>query len=269
MKSENRPVILVHGWKSHTRIWRDLISRLTDHGRPAWAFAYTDDHPEAVATDLRRFIAGKRKESGYTGDIDIITHSMGTHITRYLLEVMDGSTKEEDVRTLIGIGPPNNGSSMAELFCDAEHGKEMIRRLAGVFVPKSYIPDGDALVQEVRPKSPTMKKLKRAGLRDDITYRFILGENLTRSAAFFPVFGGRTPVYGEDGEWKTTWAGDGVIPHTDSIMAGGTYEVLPSDPLHLGKRPWRYCHTTLPGNPEVIRRILCHLTESDGDSARG
>ncbi|MBR1369613.1 acetyltransferase [Methanocalculus chunghsingensis] len=264
MKRQYLPVLLVHGWKSRPRIWRDLITRLTDHGIPAWAFAYTDDHPETVATDLRRFIAAKRKESGYSGDIDIITHSMGTHITRYLLEVIDGSTKEETVRNLIGIGPPNNGSSMAELFCDAVHGEEMINRLAGAFVPKGYIPDGDALVQEVRPRSPTMKRLRRTGLRDDITYRFILGENLTRSAAFFPVFGGRTPVYGEDGEWKTTWAGDGVIPHTDSIMAGGTYEVLPSDPLLLTERPWLYCHTTLPGNPEVISRILRHLTGPEG-----
>jgi len=261
MNHQYHPVALVHGWKSHPGIWRDLITRLTNHGIPAWAFAYTDDHPETVATDLQRYIAGKRKESGYTGDIDIITHSMGTHITRYLLEVIDGGGKEEGVRQLIGIGPPNNGSSMAELFCDAVHGEEMINRLTGVFVPKGYIPDDDALVQEVRPKSPTMRKLKRAGLRDDISYQFILGENLTRSAAFFPVFGGRTPVYGEDGEWKTTWSGDGVIPHTDSVIPGAGYEVVPSDPIRLAERPWRYCHTTLPKNPEVMDAILRHITQ--------
>ena len=41
-----------------------------------------------------------RDETGYDGALDTVSHSMGTCITRYWLEVMDGKEHEEHVRQL-------------------------------------------------------------------------------------------------------------------------------------------------------------------------
>jgi len=257
------PVLLIHGWNSHPGIWKKMITKLEEAGIPAWNFGYaenTDPHPVTVAEDLHDFIADMRRKNRYHGEIDIITHSMGTHITRFLLEVQDGKEKAERVRQFIGIGPPNNGSSMAELFCDPVYGEEMIRLLDGIFVPPGYDPGDDSLVQEVRPGSVTMATLKSAGLRDDIRYRCILSRNITRTESFFPILGGRTWIFHEDGSWDTTFDGDGVIPHSDSIMPGIQPEIVPHDNSFFTKCPHQFCHSNLPKNPEVIRCVIGYLT---------
>ena len=58
---------------------------------------------------------------------------------RYLLEVTAGSVHRQNVRQLIGLGPPNNGSALAELFHDLKHGEEIINKLTGIFVPRGSI----------------------------------------------------------------------------------------------------------------------------------
>jgi len=264
------PVLLIHGWNSHPGIWKRMITELQAAGIPAWNFSYADNpdpHPVTVAEDLHTFIADMRRKNQYHGEIDIITHSMGTHITRYLLEVSDGKERAEKVRQFIGIGPPNNGSSMAELFCDPVYGEEMIRQLEGIFVPPGYDPEDDSLVQEVRPGSLTMATLTSAGLRDDIRYRCILSRNITRTESFFPILGGRTWVFGRDGSWDTTWDGDGVIPHSDSIMPGIQPEIIPMDTSLFLHCPHQFCHGNLPKNPEVIHSAILHLTGKKSGNA--
>ena len=270
MKADKQPVVLIHGWKSHPGVWRHLIARLDTFGIPAWNFGYEmnpDPHPVTVAEDLRDFIADMRRKTRYRGEIDIITHSMGTHITRFFLEVQDGKEHAEKVRQFIGIGPPNNGSSMAELFCDPIFEEEMRGKLEGVFVPPGFEPEDDSLVQEVRPGSVTMATLKQAGLRSDIRYSCILSENITRKEQFFPVLGGKTWVFMPDGTWQMTWAGDGVIPHTDSIMPGIDHEIIPADLRLFESSPDRYCHSSLPKNSEVIECVVRSLTGADRRSS--
>jgi triacylglycerol lipase len=262
VKLENCPVVLVHGWKSHPRVWKRLVLRLEGLGVSAWSFDHSGMRGEsapAVAAAMRDYIRGMREESGYGGPIDVVCHSMGTLAARYLLEVIDGERREEPVRSLIGIGPPNNGSSMAELFNDPDHGPEIIRRLAGTFVPHGYEPADDAIVQDLRPGSRVMATLRTAGLRDDIRYRVITTVNRTRAREFFPLFEGKTWVFKPDGSWQTTYAGDGIIPHFDSHLSGAGYDILPLDPAMLHREPGVYCHLRLPGNPEVIDRTLEYL----------
>ena len=64
---------------------------------------------------------------------------MGTCIVRYLLEVTDQSAHSQNIRQLIGLGPPTNGSALAELFHDLKHGEEIINKLTGIFVPRGSI----------------------------------------------------------------------------------------------------------------------------------
>jgi hypothetical protein len=89
-----------------------------------------------IANALGDFIHQKRDETRYDGPVDMVCHCMGTCISRYLLEIIDKTDYRENARQLIGLGPPNNGSSIAELFCDPCLGREIAGRLAGTFIPE-------------------------------------------------------------------------------------------------------------------------------------
>lgn len=263
MTPPSLPVVLVHGWRSHPGIWNRFIPLLEAASVPCWRFTHPGMDGSApvpeIAAGLRDFLAGMRKEAGYAGPVDIVCHSMGTCVARYLLEVQDGGERKESVRQLIGIGPPNNGSAMAELFCHPEHGPEVIGLLAGVFVPDAYDPAKDAIVQDVRPNSAVMAELREAGLRADITYRTIAAANTLGTGALFPWFGGKTWEVGEGGEWRMTYAGDGIVANIESFLPGAGWDLLPEDPAALQSSPERYSHLNLPRNAEVMGRVMGYL----------
>lgn len=265
MSAGQCPVILVHGWNSHPGIWNRLILHLSDASVTVWRF----DHSTMDNTDIARraaalkfYIRDMREESGYTGQVDIVCHSVGTCITRYLLEVMDGTEREEKVRQLIGLGPPNNGSVLAELFHDPLKGRDIINRLTGVFVPPGFDPSTDLIVQDVRPASAAMQKLRLAGTRDDITYRIIVTANPEGMPDFFPLFDGKTWGINSDGGWQETWEGDGIVSHRESRLSGITLDIFPLGQDDTSQLPFpdQYCHINLPKNPVIIDRILHYLT---------
>jgi triacylglycerol lipase len=166
MSSNQYPAILVHGWNSHPGIWNKLVVHLEAAGIPYWKFDHSGIRdltlPE-ISTALMNYIRNMRDESGWSGPVDIVSHSMGTCIVRYLLEVTDGTEHSQEVRQLIGLGPPNNGSTLAELFHDPKRGEEIINKLTGIFVPRGFDPVSDRIVQDVRPGSPVMHRLRTAG----------------------------------------------------------------------------------------------------------
>lgn len=218
---------------------------------------------QTIAQSLRQFLIEMREGTGYSGPVDMVCHSMGTGIARYLLEVLDGESRLENVRQLFGLGPPNNGSSLAEIFFDPIFGPRVLRVLGGVFVPRRFNPLEDIIVREFRPGSGIMQDLTAAGLRDDITYRLILTENRDALPEFFPPFRGKTIMY-TDGNWEGTYAGDGIVPHHDSWLPHARYDILPHDPRSLMEgSPDLYCHLHLPRNPEVIQKILEYIRDPD------
>ena len=255
--------MLVHGWKSHPGVWKSLVRRLEEESLECWNFSHREFRnagAEEIGRSLRDFILRMQKEREYNGPVDMVCHSMGAPVARYMLEVMDGEARRIRVRTLIGIGPPNNGSAMAELFNDPVHGPPVLQKLTGSFVPRTYDPAEDRLVQEFRRTGPYVKELQKAGLRSDVRYRIIVGGNTTGTTDFFPLFDGRTWEYAS-GEWSLTTRGDGIVSHSDSCMAGAEVTVLPKDPASLAADPVEYCHLSLPGNPEVIETVVLLLRE--------
>lgn len=256
------PVVLVHGWNSHPGIWNRLVPVLMDQGIPVWNFDHSgqkDALPEESAVSLQEFIHRKRREEQYTGPLDLVCHSMGTGIGRYLAEILDRKERSEGIRQLIGIGPPNNGSALAELFSDPEYGSQIIRTLEGIFVPEGFSPEDDVIVQEFRPNSRTMRALSRAGIREDITYRVLVAANPARDPAFFPWFEGMTWEAQPGGGWHQTFAGDGVVANSESALPGVPSEILTHSPRGPGIGPDQYCHILLPRSPEVIQRIQTFL----------
>jgi hypothetical protein len=191
---------------------------------------------------------------------------MGTCIARYLLEVLDGPTRTHAVRQLIGLGPPNTGSALVELLHDPVRGEEVINRLTGVFVPRGFDPATDRLVQDVRPGSPVIRSLRTAGLRPDITYRVIVTTNPGDIPGFFPWFDGKTWEMAEDGRYRETLDGDGVVAHRESVLPGISLDILSASGEqedHLPP-PDQYCHINLPRNPLVIDRIMQYLMSPTG-----
>lgn len=258
------PVLVVHGWKSHPGVWKPLVSRLREEAVPVWVFDHADFDGapvEETAILFREFIGTMRRVNHYTGQVDIVCHSMGTGIARYLLEVLDRESETDSVRQLIGLGPPNNGSAMAELFNHPVCGPRVIERLTGIFVSRGYNPVEDPIVQQFRPGSTTMNQLKDAGIRDDIRYRIILTANKTGDAGFFPPFKGKTWELSDGGTFRTTYLGDGIVSHSDSVIKGASVEILPKNRSALEQYGDQYCHIRLPGNPEVIETILAYLKQ--------
>jgi len=216
-----------------------------------------------IAAALFDHVRQYRDETGYDGALDTISHSMGTCITRYCLEVMDGKEHTEHVRQLIGLGPPNNGSALAKLFHDPEQGALIINRLTGVFIPEGFDPEKDLIVKDVRPESRVMAELRTAGIREDITYRIIVTGNPEGTPAFFPLFAGKTWEIGDNGQYRQTLEGDGVVAHSESRLPGISLDIIPPSPDASGQypRPDLFCHINLPRNPAVIDRIMQYLTE--------
>jgi len=257
------PVVLVHGWKSHPGVWKHLVRRLEEESFVCWNFSHSnlrDAGAEEIGHALMDFIHTMQETHGYRGKIDMVCHSMGAAVARYMLEVMDGASRDIPVRMLIGIGPPNNGSSMAELFNDPVHGPGILQQLTGTFVPKTYDPAADRLVQEFRSTGPFVKLLRDAGMRSDVRYRVIVAGNHTGTPEYFPLFDGQTWAYSQ-GEWQMTARGDGIVSHADSHMPGADVAVLPNDPTALNSAPLDYCHLRLPGNPEVVEQVIRFLQE--------
>lgn len=262
--NDRYPVILVHGWNSHPGVWKRLVGRLEEAGIPYRRFDHTGMSGRALpelSSALHDYLKQVRDESGWAGPVDIICHSMGTCITRYLLEVMDGTTRTQAVRQLIGLGPPNNGSALAELFSDPVRGESIINRLTGVFVPLGFDPASDRMVQDVRPGSPVIQSLRTAGLRPDIIYRVIVTTNPDNIPGFFPWFEGKTWEITRDGRYQATLDGDGVVTHRESVLPGISLDVIPAprEEEENLPSPDQYCHINLPKNPLVIDLIMQYL----------
>jgi triacylglycerol lipase len=255
------PVVLVHGWKSHPKVWAALCTRLDEVSIMHWNFSHARMNvtPAEIAVCLQEFIHEKREISGHSGPVDIICHSAGTAVVRYLLEVLDKPSRREQIRQLIALGPPNNGSAMAELFHHPTFAPDILRMLSGVFVPRDYDPSQDIMARELCSESHTMLQLREAGTRNDIRYRLILTENRTGTPALFPYLNGQTWAHLPNGDWVLTYAGDGVIPHIDSYLAGAEVDILPLDSERFTTSPDEYSHIALPYNGEVIDRILAYL----------
>ena len=271
MPKSKCPVILVHGWKSSPHIWSRLIPRLEESGIEYYLFDhskknYTDSL--LIADELGEFIADIQSRTGYSGAVDIVSHSLGTTITRYLLEVADKERRFK-VRRFIGIGPVNRASTLAELFNDERYAPSILKTLTGVFVPKEFSAAEDTLVQGVRFGGKLVANLSDATKRDDIDYRFIVAVNKTRNTDFFRLFEGKTWIFPDGNPENTpvlTYDGDGIVALCESALKGAGYSLLPKDADHFREKPGSYCHILLPTNREAIECVIGYLTADNAVS---
>ena len=265
MQNGKCPVILVHGWKSSPHVWSRLIPRLEESGIEYYLFdhskkSYSDSLE--IVEELGEFIDEIRARSGYAGAYDIVSHSLGTTIARYLLEVAD-TEKRFKVRRFIGIGPVNRASTLAELFNDERYAPSILKTLTGVFVPKEFSAAGDPLVQAVRFGGVLTSKISDDTKREDIDYRFIVAVNKTHNPDFFRLFEGKTWVFQGGNKANApvlTYDGDGIVSLDESALKGAGYTLLPEDLGYFSEKPGSYCHILLPTNREAIECVIRYLT---------
>lgn len=109
-----------------------------------------------------------------------------------------------------------------------------------------------------------MKRLGSAGRCPSTVYRFILTGNPARNPGFFPVFHGLTWRYSMKTGWDQTLQGDGIVPHTDSIIPGAGTEIVPAPEHGGGGDPYQFCHFNLPRNPVIMQQVIRYLQTPAG-----
>ena len=81
MSGDQYPVILVHGWNSHPGISKKLVVRLEAAGILYGKFDHSGMKdlilPE-ISTALLDYMLAAREKSGWSGPVDIVSHSMGS-----------------------------------------------------------------------------------------------------------------------------------------------------------------------------------------------
>jgi len=104
------PVILIHGMGGNRGAWSPLRIFLRLHGhKRIYAFGYEEGGVEEIAPEFKRFIRSVLKETK-AQRVNIVAHSLGGLITRYVIQNMGMSRK---VAALITLATPHRGTFAA------------------------------------------------------------------------------------------------------------------------------------------------------------
>ncbi|MCD6498516.1 MAG: alpha/beta fold hydrolase [Deltaproteobacteria bacterium] len=111
-KGRGRPIILVHGYGQTSIDFMALAFRLRHElHRPVWAFDYWFfSAPDRCAARLARFVERVRRQNE-AAEVDLVCHSYGGIVSRYLVERIDASP----VRNLVMVATPHRGTWWAKL----------------------------------------------------------------------------------------------------------------------------------------------------------
>ncbi|MCX4982929.1 triacylglycerol lipase [Streptomyces sp. NBC_00572] len=131
-----RPVVLLHGFVDNRSVFVLLRRSLVRSGRgcvESLNYSPLTCDLRAAAELLGRRVDEIRARTGHA-EVDIVGHSLGGLIARYYVQRLGGDTK---VRTLVTLGTPHSGTSIAPL-ADAHPlvrqmrpGSEVLQELAG------------------------------------------------------------------------------------------------------------------------------------------
>ncbi|MVO89436.1 hypothetical protein GPA10_32970 [Streptomyces sp. p1417] len=232
-----REIVLVHGMNDSSSAWNSMVAKLKSRG-------YTDaqihrfDYPtdqgsrvEGTARDLGRFIDKKLRSK----EFDIVSHSLGSLISRYWMATANGSHRGSDVVNWVSLSGPNHGNQAAGWWGDT-----------GIY--RNFIWD-------VKPGSPAVRTANNG---DAYNWLGETGENsqtqftTLRSACDEDWF--NVPLHVPVQVDKTS---------LDSTSLGGAinYKVTNSDNTFGGVCP---SHAGMPSEPAVQNKVIDTLTEEGG-----
>ncbi len=235
-------VLLIHGLDEPGAIWDDLALRLSDAGIPTARFEYPNDQAIASSTDL--FAAALRELLARgVQRLDIVAHSMGGLVARDALtrpSIYNGAAQGHDdlpdIRTLIMVGPPNQGSPFARLQILAEAREHLVRLFDGhardgkPALEWQTDGDGEAAI-DLLPGSAFLKDLNARpaprGVRMTIIYGEVAGgadgavEKAAESSWVEWLLGRKeTNRLAREVQSISGQVGDGVVPSSSARLEG-------------------------------------------------
>ncbi|MFJ3500703.1 MULTISPECIES: esterase/lipase family protein [unclassified Streptomyces] len=131
-----RPILLLHGFVDNRSVFVLLRRSLARHGRDgieSLNYSPLTCDLRAAAELLGRRVDEIRARTGHA-EVDIVGHSLGGLIARYYVQCLGGDAR---VRTLVTLGTPHAGTTMARLAAahplvrQMRPGSEVLRELAG------------------------------------------------------------------------------------------------------------------------------------------
>jgi pimeloyl-ACP methyl ester carboxylesterase len=189
------PILLLHGVNATPDGWDDFKTYLINNGYPSYKIDEVDYSSGGGVNTLLsiNYLAGNLKEyidTKYKNvpAVDIVAHSMGGLVARAYLK--NGGSSNTEVRKLIMIGTPNNGSELITLVKDLNNTLtttlEALCRLGGDtgakisnFIDFMQTVDGpDYSVNQMEPNSAFLKSLGSNAFCPNQTY-LISGANDT------------------------------------------------------------------------------------------
>ena len=158
----DRFVVFVHGLNSRPEDLNLLISMAQARGHTCTTFRYPNDQylvgsAALLARELKQLVA-----SGYSGRVDLVTHSMGGLIVRETIEnpVFDPG----NIGKLIMVAPPNHGSSLARYACSLdlfEYLTSETRRAESGIISGAFSDGLSEAVNDLEPGSEFLKSLNQ------------------------------------------------------------------------------------------------------------
>ncbi|MFW5652679.1 MAG: esterase/lipase family protein [Planctomycetota bacterium] len=182
-----RTVVLVHGLDDPGIIWNELIPELLGAGHTVLRFEYPNDQPIAESASL----FAEELESLRTAGVDnlsIVAHSMGSLVTREVLtnpvwyagQASWGGAAERlpTVDRFIMVGPPNHGSSLANLRFAAEWRDVAVRTFTNAedgFLFNGFFDGAGEAKIDLLPDSEFLRQLNARPLPDGVDMTIIAG----------------------------------------------------------------------------------------------
>lgn len=160
--STGDPVVLVHGTNGRSSSdWFTLAPLLTNHGRAVYPFDWRRARPtpEVSAThrhalELAAFIDRVRASTG-ADRIDVVGHSWGAVLARYLTRCLPEEPAADAVRNLVGLAPTYGGTTLHGLLRRPQRLPAGVRDWLDAKIPtwREQIP-GSAVLTAIRSAPP-------------------------------------------------------------------------------------------------------------------
>ena len=169
-------VVLVHGLNSTAKRSAGLLASVREAGLPTAAFNYPNDQS---ITDSAKLLSEDLKQlAGYDArrKVSLVTHSMGGLVARACVE--DPALDPGNVRRLIMVAPPNQGSLLARLANGADVWEHTFGSKTGgplVRLRSSFIDGLAEAADDLQPGSPFLTRLNARPRNPRIRYTIILG----------------------------------------------------------------------------------------------